>query len=230
VPPDRIVLRDGLELPALPDARDGFEHFAWRDLEMIRELDAFLSAAAVHRRLLDVGALHGLFSMAFVVRATTARALAVEPSPLALPILRQHASALAHDRIHVVASAAGESAGSLILSPNWHHLEIRPETSTGQGVAVPVATLDEICDRHDFAPDVVKIDVEGMEGSVLRGATEVLRRRPLVCLELHPAALTRLAESLDDVMEPLLRFGYAFDLRRLRRARRTTRLVLRAGH
>jgi len=50
---------------------------------------------------------------------------------------------------------------------------------------VPMATLDGICFQHDLAFDFVKIDVEGFELEVLRGAARTLRERPPAALQLE---------------------------------------------
>jgi FkbM family methyltransferase len=50
---------------------------------------------------------------------------------------------------------------------------------------VPMMTLDAICFERELSFDFVKIDVEGFELEVLRGATRTLRERPPAALQLE---------------------------------------------
>jgi FkbM family methyltransferase len=45
--------------------------------------------------------------------------------------------------------------------------------------------LDTYCERISTFPTVVKIDVEGYEREVLRGAAKILQRNPKIFIELH---------------------------------------------
>lgn len=227
--PDTVTLQPGLTIPVVDDAREGFEYFAWRDLEMVREFEQFARERDSGQRLLDVGALHGLFSLAFVAHRPHARALAVEPSSAALAILRRHVALNTGGAIEIAAVAAGETTGQVRLVENWHHLEASPAGGGGVERVVEQTTLDRLCADRNFWPDVVKIDVEGMEGRVLRGAAEVLRRRPVIHLELHPQALERLGESVEEVLRPLVASGHLASAGRLALAKNTTRIVLRPG-
>ena|SRR5438874_4027668 len=49
-------------------------------------------------------------------------------------------------------------------------------------------------------PDLVKIDVDGFECSVLRGASQVMRRHPKVAIEVHPCWLPRYGSSASEVV------------------------------
>jgi hypothetical protein len=52
---------------------------------------------------------------------------------------------------------------------------------------VPVMRLDDVVERDGAVPDLVKIDTEGTEAGVLRGAMTTLERaRPLVVFESWP--------------------------------------------
>jgi hypothetical protein len=56
-------------------------------------------------------------------------------------------------------------------------------------ITVPTTSLDVFCDTHQLQPDVIKIDVEGEELEVLRGARRTLSLPSVQAfLELHPAA------------------------------------------
>lgn len=85
-------------------------------------------------------------------------------------------------------------------SEGRRNLELPPLTTR-----VPCRRLDTAVAEHALpAPDVIKIDVEGAEGLLLRGAADLLRERsPLLVVELHGAAVAR------DVLALLCGHGYA---------------------
>ena len=62
----------------------------------------------------------------------------------------------------------------------------RPVLADGELIKVPVITLDDFVTRGGPLPDLIKIDVEGGEGEVLRGAARLFaNQRPLVVAEVH---------------------------------------------
>ena len=74
---------------------------------------------------------------------------------------------------------------------------------------VEVTTLDREVMEIGLPPSVIKIDVEGAEWDVLRGAEAILRdHRPRLALSLHPAALAKQGASAVDVLGWLEALGY----------------------
>ena len=86
------------------------------------------------------------------------------------------------------------------------------------------ATLDGVFERRAISrADLIKLDVDGGELDVLRGATAVLRRfSPRIVMELSPYVHEEhglrpepAGGSFDELVELLASHGYAFwDLRR----------------
>jgi hypothetical protein len=73
---------------------------------------------------------------------------------------------------------------------------------------VPTVKLDTFCELENLIPDVIKIDVEGAEGMVLRGALQILRRfRPVLVASLHPYWLPDL-ETPETLLRVLGDCGY----------------------
>jgi methyltransferase FkbM-like protein len=77
-------------------------------------------------------------------------------------------------------------------------------------VPVRIAALDDVFARDVLrAPDLIKIDVEGYELPVLRGALTTLRTaRPKVFIELHGLDNTDREQNVTQIIELMQRIGY----------------------
>ena len=212
LPAEEIALRPGLRLGIDPQAREPFEWFCFRSPEMVHELDSFLELTRDCRRFLDVGACHGLFSLAFTQGRPGAEAVAVEPSPLAWEVLESNLRRNREARVTPVRAAAGAAPGTLTMRYSWHHLEASPEAAGEPGaLEIPLRTLDELCAELGFRPDAVKVDVEGYEIAALRGARGLLAEsRPLLFLEVHPERIVQLGGSMAELGDLLAGLGYRF--------------------
>ena len=164
--------------------------------EYERATTRFLQSIATQGwTFLDVGANAGYYSLlALDLGGPTSSIHAFEPNPELLRILER--SAYCSGTIRVIPAACGAYSGTvdLQMSPD--------ETNTGLStvrtdildssvnvVNVPMLTLDEYCQEHGIHPNVIKVDVEGHELAVLKGATKLLREgvpHYIVC-EFEPA-------------------------------------------
>ena len=128
----------------------------------------------------------------------TGRTIAVEPVPDNVERLRANAALQVDRRVVVVQAACGSTTGRLALGLTEQQAEVGnmgsysasatgSNAADGSSVEVPLRRLDDIVD-DDVGPDttvrLLKIDVEGMEAEVLRGAVGTARlgsdrRRPL---------------------------------------------------
>lgn len=212
--PDSISLRPLLDLRVDEESRHGFEHFCFRSPRMVREFDYFLTMAARRRCFVDVGALHGLFSLAFVHGHPANTALAIDPSPLAFSVLSKNLALNGCHNIRALNLAAGERAGELRMRFNWQHLEAVPSTAPDGDsslVRVPMADLDSLCESMSTPPDLLKIDVEGYELFVLRGARRLLQSsKPDLAIEIHPQRLRELECEISQIVDLLEQHGYKF--------------------
>jgi|GEM_PF-2764932 len=74
---------------------------------------------------------------------------------------------------------------------------------------IPAIKIDTYCDRLKVVPAVLLIDVEGAEGEVLRGSSEILEQfQPLVFLSLHEAAMKDFGDSKAGLLGWIEQYGY----------------------
>ncbi len=142
----------------------------------------------------DVGGNLGYYSL-LMARLTGPKGRVVTFEPVAenLAVLRENIEINKFKNIKVVDSALGERAGVLKLIRSGSETFTATPSTRGYAVEgehmeveVRVDTLDSYLDREFLRPNVIKIDVEGAELDVLRGATETLRTaRPTLLLEIH---------------------------------------------
>lgn len=167
------------------------------------------------RALIDVGANAGYF--ACIARREGQHVIAVEPLSANVQLLMTNVASNGWDDIEVVpvglsakpgfAELYGGGTGASLIE-NWSG------TSSVWRRLVPVTTLDILLAGR-FPGDrlLIKIDVEGAELDVLKGATETLRRLPaplwLVEINLtehHPSGLN---PAFVEVFRLFWQHGYA---------------------
>lgn len=76
---------------------------------------------------------------------------------------------------------------------------------------VMLTSIDHFATTHDARPDLIKMDVDGYEGPVLKGAQDLLATRPpMILLELHRDELmTRFGLTKKQVAVSLFDRGYS---------------------
>lgn len=137
-------------------------------------------------RLLDLGASHGYYALlAARLAGPTGAVVAFEPDPTNAAYLRQHVRCnRLEDRIDVRQIAISERSGTARFGGG-------SGTGTGRllndgATTVQVASLDEVDLGGAKNPTHIKIDVEGAELAVLRGAVQVIAdARPMIFLSTH---------------------------------------------
>jgi FkbM family methyltransferase len=149
----------------------------------------------------DVGAHCGGILRHLVRLSPEGRHWAFEPIPnLAAQLQRRFPG------VHVEPIALSDYSGAadfhLIPAASAHSsLLRRPDTERGRAVhhvQVQVRQLDSLI-PEDVSIAFIKVDVEGSEAEVLRGAAGILRRRqPVVVFECDPANLMQCIPTLED--------------------------------
>jgi FkbM family methyltransferase len=170
----------------------------------------------------DVGAHIGWYSLkAAKLVGPKGRVIAVEPNHETLLRLRDNIRASGASAVIVVAPVAcsdSETTLNFFAAPRANtgmsSLSLTNASRLG-GIAasyqVRARRLDDIVREAGVARvDAVKIDVEGAEFLVLKGAVETLDRyRPVVSVELIDEGLKQMGASVDDVMAFMRSHGYA---------------------
>jgi FkbM family methyltransferase len=164
--------------------------------------------------LLDVGANIGLVAIPVLARSA-ARCIAFEPAPDNAQCLQRNAERHGvADRIEVHAIALDARAGeaSLALSPDNsgdHRLADGTDLGGRRSVPVRTARLDEVIAGRPLEPPVVmKVDTQGAEARVLRGAVETLAHVDVLVVEYWPAGLARMGDNTAALHAFLQSFPY----------------------
>lgn len=150
------------------------------------------------KTVLDVGAFIGDNTLEFVKQGW--RVHAFEPFLDAHICARLNCPAAIH---HHAAVGNREKVELVYDCPGTNH-GMRSVRRSDSGT--PTLAIDDL-DLYSCA--FIKIDVEGWECSVLRGACETIRRfRPLLHVEAFPGALAKNSETAGSLKELMESFGY----------------------
>lgn len=198
----QVFLRENIAFNIHPDCKAGIDYFCFGCPEMIDEMNAFIALSANCKYLLDIGALHGVFSLSFTATDSAHRAaLAVDASPLAFSKLLYNVHKNPGFRIEPVECALSNKVGLLEMAYEWEHaVACAKQIDDTPTLSIVSTTGDLLCAEKSYAPDVIKIDVEGHEISVFEGLeTTISTLRPLIFLEVHPIHIAAAGRSLKEL-------------------------------
>jgi FkbM family methyltransferase len=146
---------------------------------------------------LDVGANLGWYSLLLSrLSAPGAEIFAFEPDPKCFELLRRNLARNGATGVQALNVALGERGGMAVLhrykASNCGRHTLLEGSTSGDTVEVPVMTLESFWRERGLGErrvSLLKIDVEGFEYFVLRGAGEVLGRCRRIVLEYSPQSL-----------------------------------------
>jgi len=167
----------------------------------------------------DVGANYGYFSLlAALSLKDDGSVVAFEPHPVALEALLANIDINDFTQAIVRPEALGATYGEATLTQPIH-------VSTGASTLCPVdddrahqrfrvkvRSLDEVIQELPLPPTTIKIDVEGSEAAVIKGAKRALSwaEPPLLVMEVNEVATHRGDTTVDVWLADLVEHGYHF--------------------
>lgn len=113
-----------------------------------------------------------------------------------------------------LAAAVQRTTVAMNAAPRAPHLPSTGYRTLGEpgSEGIPVRSLDQLTEKGAGLagrPLAIKIDVEGWELTVLRGATELLRNaKPAVLLSVHPDVLLKLGQTSAEIGDLLKALDY----------------------
>ena len=169
--------------------------------------------------VLDVGANVGFHTVYFSGLLSTGRVLAVEPTSGAQARLQKNIKLnKLRDNIILFEGAASDNPGSAEIKVITGREEFSTMGSMShQAVSgehyelevVECQTLDSLVNLHSLTPGFIKLDVEGLEHLVLKGALDTLSRfRPVILAEVSDKLLSENGSSAAEVVNLLESSGY----------------------
>jgi FkbM family methyltransferase len=195
-------------------------------LEMARQKENYEEkTTAVFKQLLragdvvaDIGANIGFFTvLAATLVGDSGKVFAFEPEPNFYNLLQKNIAA--GDYKHVVPSrkAVSEKSGegyaffdSTVLPNGTDASAQKPKTSSAPRLDVEAVALDDFF-RNQRGPNLIKMDIEGGEGSVLQGAKKLLgdNRDIKIIAEFNPKLLDGYGIGTKAFLDLARSFGFS---------------------
>jgi len=191
------------------DGNDSIAHLLyWGGIDSFEgeTIRVFLRLLEHTHTFLDVGANTGIYSLIAAVDNPTRRVYAFEPVPRVFECLKRNVALNRVSNLYVDCSAVTDYDGEITLYvPTTILFPTSASTLRGwregcEAIAVQAVTVDAFVATHAVPKvDLMKIDTEGTEPMVLKGATDTLEDEPMIiCEVIHGKTERSLHTLLDD--------------------------------
>ena len=181
--------------------------------EFFRTLD--LAGKVVY----DIGAFHGIMTLFFARQAKAV--VSYEPHPANFRRLQENIGLNRLQNVTAFNRGLGDSETFIELAcdPRMPGAasgdpaivsQVRGSVPQAQIIQIAVTRIDDEIEKHHLPiPDLVKIDIEGMELSALRGMKKLLAaQHPQLFLEMHGATEDEKEQKAKEILEFLSEMGY----------------------
>ncbi len=192
----------------------GIWRSGWYEPDTVNAISSLLRPGMT---FFDVGANMGQYTL--LAAGLGCKTHSFEPAPAMMEFLAANVKPV-EDRVQLNACGLGDSEDLVTLHMAKPHnvgstsFRSDPTFASGQTFQVSCTTLDKYVEKNSIARvDVIKIDVEGAELSVLKGAEKVLSgpNRPAIVLEYEESAQQRFGSSCAELTSFLKAHGYELE-------------------
>ena len=145
--------------------------------------------------VLECGAHHGCKTVVFSHWVgDEGKVIAFEPVPRNADIIQKNIEINNLQNVVLERKAVGSKEGKIVMTDESNAQVLNRK---GSGLEVNITYLDKYVHLN---PAFLKIDVEGFEIEVLKGAQNILKKKPTLMVEIHPNALKkRYNASVEDL-------------------------------
>jgi FkbM family methyltransferase len=126
------------------------------------------------------------------------KVIVVEPMPENLAILKKNIALNELKNVIVVPKAAGDRSDHVKMRPDSNG-SVAFDGKANNGLEVESVSLDDLAAELGIKPNFIKIDVEGFEYQILKGAQNTLAMTPAVFVEVHTLCLPRYGYAFEDL-------------------------------
>jgi len=161
-------------------------HGCWLGSYEYNKQQTFIKTIKPGYVVYDIGANVGFYTLlSSLLVGRNGNVIAFEPVPRNLIYLKKHIEMNSCSNVMILPYAVSDNAGKAFFdctnNPSMGHLSEKGD------IEVETVVLDQlIASKQMPAPDLIKIDVEGGEYNVLKGAQQTIaKKRPIIFLAVH---------------------------------------------
>ena len=160
-------------------------HSCWLGFNEVKKRNLFTKIVHKGNIVFDIGANVGSYTiLSSILVGQKGKVLAFEPMPENMKYLKNHITLNQLDNVQTFEMAVSDYCGTARFDAAADR--VLCSISVNGNLIVQTTTIDAVSREQSLFPDCIKIDVEGGEAAVLRGARQVLKNyRPIVFVATH---------------------------------------------
>jgi len=158
----------------------------------------------------DIDANVGYYTLLIAQKVgSIGKVYAFEPIPETFARLQENIALNGFTNIVTIPAAVTDKDGIVRMSVEDLTSSLFRASLTNS-IEVPAISLDSFVRQHRIeGVDAIKMDVEGAELLVLRGADQVIRRyKPIIMTEINPALLKSAGTTAEELFKAIIDYGY----------------------
>lgn len=172
-----------------------------------RGFEDCIEAARGMSCVMDIGAHIGLVTLPLSqVISESGKVYSFEPATANQTYLIQHLASNHIDNVEVITDLVGENSLESVEffeSSNDSGMNTIALIGSRRGYDLTQKrqiTLDKFCDERNLSPQLLKIDTEGAEVGILKGAANIIHLyKPTIILSVHPQHITQLGSTVEEL-------------------------------